>query len=98
MLDTVQQIKQSMFWTVSLTFDLIHFVGRCPPNIHVLDIILVSSKLNVSGSAKHTCVEMMYHLVSARKLDIRNLASVQYMCRTLSSKYSCIGLINHEMD
>ena len=64
--DTVQQIKQSMFWTVSLTFDLIHFVGRCPANIRVLDIILVSSKLNVSGSAKWT-----YHLVSARKLDVR---------------------------
>ena len=43
-----------MFWTVSLTFDLIHFVGHCPANIHVLDIILVSSKLNVSGSAKWT--------------------------------------------
>ena len=52
--DTVQQIKQSMFWMVSLTFDLIHFVGRCPANIHVLDRILVSSKLNVSGSAKWT--------------------------------------------
>ena len=54
LLDTVQQIKQSMFWTVSLTFDLIHFVGRCPANIHLLDRILVSSKLNVSGSAKWT--------------------------------------------
>ena len=52
--DTVQQIKQSMFWMVSLTFDLIHFVGHCPANIHVLDIIIVSSKLNISGSAKWT--------------------------------------------
>ena len=31
--DTVQEIKLSMFWTVSLTFDLIHFVGHCPANI-----------------------------------------------------------------
>ena len=44
----------NMFWMVSLIFDLIHFVGRCPANIHVLDRILVSSKLNVSGSAKWT--------------------------------------------
>ena len=28
--DIVQQIKQPMFWMVSLTFDLIHFVGHCP--------------------------------------------------------------------
>ena len=54
--DTVQLviIMQSMFWTVSLTFDLIRFVGHCPAKIRVLGIILVSSKLNVSGSAKWT--------------------------------------------
>ena len=50
-LDIVQQIKPSMFWTVSLTFDLIHFVGRCPANIRVLYLY---SKLNISGSAKWT--------------------------------------------
>ena len=37
--DIVQQIKQSMFWMVSLTFDLIHFVGHCPANIHVLEYL-----------------------------------------------------------
>ena len=39
MSDIVQQIKQSMFWMVSLTFDLIHFVGHCPANIHVLEYL-----------------------------------------------------------
>ena len=46
--DNVQQIKQSMFWTVFLTFDLIHFVGHCPANIRILDY------LKISGSAKWT--------------------------------------------
>ena len=39
MSDTVQQIKQSMYWMVPLTFDLIHFVGYCPANIHVLEYL-----------------------------------------------------------
>ena len=36
--DIVQQIKQSMFGMVSLTFDP-HFVGHCPANIHVLEYL-----------------------------------------------------------
>ena len=37
--DIVQQIKESIYWMVPLTFDLIHFVGHCPANIHVLEYL-----------------------------------------------------------
>ena len=76
-LDTVQQIMQSMFWMVSLTFDLIHFCGTVSSKY---PLIIVSTKLNASGSdkinrLKRTCVEMMYHTLPS-KLTIHVLDGV----------------------